>query len=133
MIKTSQKRTEKKKQEDLLDALYREVIRRRAMRLAKGCQCCLSPKLSYTMLHTAHLHSRGKRTVRWDVRNSAGICYLCHRFLDTHRFEKEAFFRKLLGDEEYDKLDQLAHMTTKDSPVDYDGKEIELRVLLKRL
>lgn len=127
------KKSDRQKTEAMLDALYRGVIRKRAMQRVKGCECCERPKRTYAMLHTAHMFGRGHHTVRWDVRNSAGICFKCHRYLDTHRFFKEAFFRKLLGGGEFDKLSRLAHKTTKDVPVDYVIIENQLREELKEL
>lgn len=131
MARTKRKKTDKKKQEALLDDLYRDYIRKRAMTLG-GCQVrirCKHPIPIYTMLHTAHMFGRGNDTTRWDLRNSVGACYLCHAYLDACR--KEDFFRRILGDEEFDDLSRVAHMSTKDFPVDLELKEIELRILLK--
>lgn len=136
MIKTKRKKTDKKKQEALLDDLYRDYIRKHAMKIAGGCQVkirCKNPIPSYTMLHTAHMFGRGNDTTRWDLRNSVGACYLCHAYLDASRFIKETFFRRLLGDAEFDNLSVIAHMSTKDFPIDLKLKEIELRELLKEV
>jgi hypothetical protein len=136
MIKTRRKKTDRQKQEALLDELYREIIRKRAMKIADGCQVkirCKNPIRSYTMLHTAHMFGRGNGTTRWDLRNSVGACYLCHAYLDANRFVKETFFRRILGDVEFDDLSTIAHMSAKDFPVDLTLKEIELRTLLKEV
>ena len=130
------RKTEKKKQEDLLDELYRDCVRKRAMKIANGCQVkirCKNPIASYTMLHTAHMFGRGNDTTRWDLRNSVGACYLCHAYLHAHRFDQAAIFRRILGDAEFDDLSSIAHMTTKDFPIDLQLKEVELRQLLKEV
>ena len=84
-------------------------------------------------MEAAHCFGRGRHTVRWDVRDGAGLCSDCHKVIDASKDAKEALFRRLLGDEEYENLVELAHKTTKDVPVDYKAKEIELKELLKEV
>jgi hypothetical protein len=55
-------------------------------------------------LHSAHCFSRGKPATRTDSENAAALCYGCHRFIDGHPHEREAFFRARLGDEAYEAL-----------------------------
>ncbi|MCJ7669544.1 MAG: hypothetical protein MUO61_03385 [Dehalococcoidia bacterium] len=131
--KTKRKRTDKQRIGDRLDDLYRELIRKRAMMRAGGCERCGRAKSSYKDLDTAHCHGRGKHTVRWDERNGAGICGGCHLLIDAQITEKEALFRRLLGDEEYERLYILAEMTTKQSPIDYKVVEIYLKAKIKEL
>jgi len=133
MIKTRRKKTDRQKQEALLDELYREYIRHRAMKRAGGCERCHTPKRTYKELQTAHCHGRGRHTLRWDERNSAGLCGACHMLIDAQPTEKEALFHRLIGDEDYERIWVLAHMTTKQSPVDLKLKEIELKELLKEV
>jgi len=132
-VKTKRKKTDRQKQEALLDELYREYIRRRAMKRAGGCERCHTPKISYKDLQTAHFHTRGGHTTRWDILNSVGLCGGCHMYIDSHKEEKIAFEKQILGEEEYRHLYVMAHMTTKQSPVDLKLKEIELRELLKEV
>lgn len=127
------RKTDRQKAEARLDALYRELIRKRAMKLAGGCQRCGEPKRSYKELQTAHCHGRGKRTVRWDERNSAGLCGGCHLYIDSQITAKEELFRRLLGDEEYEILYVLAEMTTRQSPIDYAMTELYLKQKIKEL
>ena len=133
MLKTKERKTDKQKQEGLLDQLWRDYIRKRAMKLVGGCQKCKTSKVSYKVLDGAHFHTRGGHTTRWDIRNGAGLCWACHMFIDHHEQEKIDFEIEILGQEEYDSLYVLAHMTTKQSPVDLKLKEIELRELLKEV
>jgi len=132
MLKTK-KKTDRQKMEDRLDALFRELIRKRAMKRVGGCERCGAPKLSYKKLDTAHCHGRNKRTVRWDERNGAGLCGGCHRYIDSQITAKEELFRRLLGDKEYERLYILAEMTTKQSPVDYKLNKIYLSVKIQEL
>jgi len=132
-VKAHRKRTDKQKQEALLDELYREYIRCRAMQRVGGCERCHTPKISYKDLQAAHFHTRGGHTTRWDIRNAVGLCGGCHTYIDNHDEEKIAFEKQILGEEEYDSLFILAHMTTKQSPVDLKLKEIELKELLKEV
>lgn len=62
-------------------------------------------------LHNAHCFGRGDHSTRWNENNCATLCYGCHSFLDQHPKEKEAFFRKILGDKEYDDLEALSRDT----------------------
>lgn len=132
LIGRTPRKTERQKTAARLDSLFRELIRLRAMKLAGGCQRCLSPKKGYKDLDTGHCHGRGKRTVRWDPRNAAGICGGCHRYIDAQITAKESLFRKLLGDD-YDRLYILANMTSKQSPIDYKLVEIYLKEEIRRL
>jgi 5-methylcytosine-specific restriction endonuclease McrA len=131
MIKTKGKKTDRQKQEALLDELYREYIRKRAMQRVGGCERCHTPKKSYLELQTAHFHSRNGHTTRWDIRNSIGSCGGCHMYLDNHEEEKIELEKHILGEEEYESLYILANLTTKQAPVDLKLKDIELRELLK--
>ena len=133
MIKARTRKTPRQKMEAHLDNLYRELIRKRAVDRVRGCELCLTKMWSYLALEAAHCFGRGRRTVRWDPRNGAGLCDKCHGHIDEHEDAKEALFRRLLGDEAYENLVELAHKTTKDVPVDYKAKEIELKELLKEV
>lgn len=126
-------RTERQRNEDRLDALYREYIRKRAMLRVGGCERCGMPRRSYKELDTAHCHGRNKRTVRWDERNGAGICGGCHRYIDSQITAKEELFRKLLGDVQYEMLYVAAEMTTRQSPIDYKLNELYLKQKIKEL
>lgn len=52
-------------------------------------------------------------------------------YIDSHGDAKEALFRKLLGDEEYERLYVLAGMTSRQSPIDFKMVEIYLKEELK--
>jgi hypothetical protein len=87
---------------DTLDALFSKFIRTRDK---WTCQRCGKVYLPPTQaLHCAHVLSRGKLSVRYDVFNAAALCYGCHRWLDTHPDLKTAFFLARLGQTEYDLL-----------------------------
>lgn len=143
-VRAKSRKTDKQKQEALLDQLYRDYIRMRAMKRVGGCERCLTPKydirkdngsiyLAWKQLQAAHLHTRGGHTTRWDIRNGVGLCGGCHLYIDAHEQEKIDFEIKILGLEEYESLYLLAHMTTKQSPVDLKLTEIVLRELLKEV
>ena len=132
MVKKREK-TDKQKQEALLDKLWRDYVRIRAMKRVGGCERCRTPKRNYQELQAGHFHSRGGHTTRWDIRNGAGLCGACHMYIDSHAEEKIEFEMQVLGLTEYESLYVLAHMTSKQSPVDLKLKEIELRELLKEV
>lgn len=126
-------KTDRQKTVDRLDALYRDFIRLRGMKLVGGCQRCGRPKPSHKCLDTAHCHGCGRYTTRWDPRNALALCGACHMLIDAQISEKEALFRKLLGDEEYERLYILANMSSKQSPIDYKLTELYLKEEIRRL
>ena len=132
-VKTRRKKTDRQKMEAMLDELYREYIRKRAIQRVGGCERCHEPKHQYTDLQTAHFHSRNKHTVRWDPRNGCGACGGCHRYIDTNKEAKVELEIQLLGQEEYERLYVQAEMTTKTAPIDHKLIELQLRELLKEV
>jgi hypothetical protein len=123
-----------KKERNHLDALWSEYIRKRAMHESHGCQRCLQWKESWKELQAAHCFTRGSFTTRWSPLNGCGICGGCHLFIDSHESEKFELFRRLIGNShEFEMLYAIAHMTSKQSPVDYKMTEIYLKTLIKQL
>ena len=127
MPESEQKRAKKR-----LDRLFSEFIRKRAMKLAKGCQRCHAPKQSYKELDCAHFHSRRKYSTRWHELNACGLCGGCHFYLDSHPQEKIDFFRELL-DGDFEKLNMEAEMLSRYSTTDYQLLEIYLKQKIKEL
>uniref|UniRef100_A0A6H2A1D5 Uncharacterized protein n=1 Tax=viral metagenome TaxID=1070528 RepID=A0A6H2A1D5_9ZZZZ len=74
------------------------------MKRKGGCERCGTPKESYLKLQCCHFHGRSAKSVRWDEDNAAGMCMGCHTYLDGHPMEKVEFFKTLLGEEAFDKL-----------------------------
>ena len=132
-IKTRRKKTDKQKMEAVLDELYREYIRERAMGLVGGCQRCLQPKRTYMELQTHHFQSCRKKTVRWDPQNGVGLCGGCHRHVQSNKEDNLALEIDILGQEEYERLYVQAEMTTKTAPIDHKLIELQLRELLKEV
>ena len=54
-------------------------------------------------------------------------------YIDSHEEEKIEFEKKILGEDEYERLYVLSHMTTKQSPIDHKLIELTLRELLKEV
>jgi len=103
-------------------------------RLMSGGICMRCGKyFGVEKLHNAHFHSRRKHTVRWDKRNTAPLCYGCHSYIDGNPLEKVEFFLTLLGQKEFDRLNEIANMTTKDYPIDKDKLEEEFKEAIRRL
>ena len=132
--KKRSEKTEMQQTIDRLDDLWSELIRKRALlRKDHGCEKCTRWKEKWQYLQAAHNFTRSNRTTQWDPRNGAGLCGGCHSYLDRHPDVKEEFFRKLIGDDEYEMLYILTNMTTKQAPVDYKATEIALRYEIKEL
>lgn len=131
--KPRRRRTEEQKRVDMLDDLWSETVRKLAMRKDRGCQRCHTTKQSYKDLQAGHCFTRDSHTTRWATRNGAGLCGGCHIYIDNHEEAKRELFTELLGVDEYRWLYILAHMTTKQAPVDHKVVEITLRMLIKEL
>lgn len=128
MPESEQKRAKKR-----LDNLFSQYIRKRAMQRVGGCERCHTPKRSYKELDCAHFHSRRKYSTRWHELNAVGLCGGCHFYIDSHPQEKIEFFKELLGDGDFLRLNILAEMVTRNSATDYKLIEIYLRQMIKEL
>lgn len=108
----------------LLDKLFSQFIRLRAMALVEGCERCLTPKYdiqkedgsifpAWKQLQCSHFWGRRKRSVRFDEENATGLCYGCHMYLTSHPAEHYEFFKERLGQERYDLLEYRANRPQK--------------------
>ena len=117
-----------------LDKLFSEYIRKRAMKLVKGCQRCKAKKDSWKELDCAHYHSRRKYSIRWHEGNACGLCGGCHFYVDSYPQEKIDFFKELLGEKEINNLNMRAeYLITHKDPIDYNLIEIYLKQKIKEL
>ena len=100
---------------DSLDVLFSQYIRMRAFKRVGGCEKCLRPKFdkvkengeifpAWKQLQCSHYKGRGRRSVRWDEDNCAGICGGCHQYLTSQPDEHTEWFRQRLGEVVYDNL-----------------------------
>lgn len=113
---------------DGLDALFSLFIRRRDQ---WTCQRCHRPQRQRSVgFHSAHIFGRGKLSVRFDTENGVGLCYGCHRHLDTHPEEKTAFAIRHLGQDRYNALAVRASMSAKIDPI---ATKLALTALLNTL
>ena len=133
-LKTRRKKTEQQKWVARLDMMASEFIRRRAMQRIGGCEKCHQGKVSYHGLDWAHYRSKNRHSIRWDESNAAGLCGGCHRFLDSvDPKAKVEFFRVLLGQEEFDRINLRAEVTMRSAVTDYKAWQIYLNRKLKEL
>ncbi len=127
-----------------LDALFREFIRKRAIKLAGGCEYCLSAKYdieksngkilpAWKQLDTSHYWSRTNKSVRWDERNAAGICGNCHFFLEHNPLPHTQFFLKRLGKVEFELLEIQANQVIKKAEFDELAITLYLQSKIKEL
>jgi hypothetical protein len=87
------------------DARFSHQIRARDGWRCKRCHT--EPKPGG--LHSAHHFTRRTGATRFDPDNALALCYGCHQYLDSHPYEKEAFWRAEIGDERFDALAARAH------------------------
>ncbi|MBA7466136.1 hypothetical protein ES707_01311 [subsurface metagenome] len=126
--KPRRKKTAKQKWIDRLDIMASEYVRRRAMVRRGGCERCHQGKISWKTLQWAHYRSKNKHSVRWDESDAAGLCGGCHTHLDRNPKEKVEFFRILLGQEEFNRINLRAEATMRSATTDYNAIEIYLRM-----
>ena len=92
-----------------LDALFSKYVR-----LLSGGYCKRCKKyFGVRGLHNAHFHSRRKHSVRWDIENTAPLCYGCHSYIDGNPLKKIEFFLEILGQERFNKLNERAESLEK--------------------
>ena len=103
---------------DPLDILFSHYIKQRdkvcQARIGLDGQPASEGELcgrSFGKLDAAHCFGRGRKSVRWDEENSCLLCFTHHQWYDHHDTEKRAFFRKRLGDKEFDLLEGRMRIT----------------------
>ena len=109
---------------DALDLLFGKFIRLRD----KVCQRCFH---SGNSIAAAHFHGRSSKSVRWDEDNCCALCLGCHSYLDGHPLEKVEFFKKRLGEWNFDLLNSRAR-----TPARYIDKQaitVYLKLKIKEL
>lgn len=94
------KRNPKKTIINKLDTAFSLIIRKRAQ-----CEKCGRGN----NLQCSHIHSREKKSVRWDLLNAFCLCSGCHLYWwHKHPIEAAEFTKSKLGIEEYDALNYRA-------------------------
>jgi len=82
----------------VLDKLFSQYIRMRAIQKVGGCERCLTYKLSWKQLQCCHFYGRAKKSVRLDEDNAVGLCGACHMYFTAHPLEFVEWFKARLGD-----------------------------------
>ena len=111
-----------------LDSLFSQVIRLRAK---NKCQRC-GRFTEFKRLQAAHCWGRRKQSVRCDLDNALGLCFACHRIIDSEDPDaKKELFVKYLGEQGYKKLNQRANWPNMNK-VDEKAIEYFLKQELKK-
>ncbi len=109
-----------------LDKLFSLYIRTRA----KGiCERCGQYK-GIKGLQCSHFWGRAKKSTRWDEENCAALCFGCHQYFTSHPAEHTEWFKKRLGEVQYDLLMARAHIPGKP---DIEGLTLYFKEKLKEL
>lgn len=99
------KRNVRKTLENKLDKVFSLIIR-----LDGYCIKCGKTE----NLQCSHIHSRAKKSVRWDLLNAFCLCSSCHLYWwHQHPIEAGKFTVVTLGQSEFDKLYDRAMFTKK--------------------
>lgn len=86
------------------------------------------------------MYRRGRKTVRWDLRNVYPLCNInnarddrkgCHQIVDDDHFEKTSFMYDVMNKEEVEDLQRLANLTLKDYPIDRVAIKEQLNKMLE--
>ena len=110
----------------VLDDLVRKYIR-----LISGGYCKKCHK--YKDIQVAHMYKRGRKTVRWDLRNVYPLCIDCHVLVDNDMLEKTSFMYDVLSMQDIETLQILANKTLKDYPIDREQIKADLKEKIKQL
>jgi len=100
------------------------------MRDVHGCERCLQGKTDYKQLQCSHFIGRGKKSVRWDEDNAAGLCMGCHTYFTAHPLEHVEWFKARLGDK-FDLL--LARTRTPAKFIDRSAIELYLKEKIRQI
>lgn len=112
-----------------LDVLWGKVIRARDPICVFQFVC-----KGHRAREAAHLVAdRNRWSVRWEMDNGVGSCFLCHRWADQHKTERAEFALKRLGPERYTRLLVRSQLTEKQAGVDRTAVKAYLTQRLKDL
>ena len=116
------KKTLRKKLTEEADRLCSAIVRKRG-----SCQKCGKT----ANLQCAHLHSRRKRSVRWNLTNLFCLCSGCHYFW-AHKepVEYVEWAKCMIGEDRYIALNERARIPRKWSISDLEILIAELKDLL---
>lgn len=107
------------------DKLFSQYIRSRAKWICQ--RCGRKFKKNGPGLHCAHYWSRGRWITRFNQNNAIALCFGCHRYIDTHKEEKNKLFKRILGNK-FLQLQTFKGMTLKD--IGKTKKEIETEAII---
>jgi len=127
----------KKISDQVLDGLVRTYIR-----LVSGgyCKRC-GEYVGIENIEVAHLYKRGRKTVRWDLRNVYPLCKNnlitgkkgCHQTIDDDCIEKASFMYDVMTKEEVAELARIATMAIKQYPIDREVIQASLKEKIRLL
>jgi hypothetical protein len=117
-----------KSQKLKLDALFSKFIRLRAN---GKCQFC-GKEVGFKKLNCMHFVSRRILSTRWDTENALAGEPGCHFYLDEHPYEKNEFFKKVLGSERFEELNRRGNIITHGG-LDAEKIEADLKEKIRML
>lgn len=134
------KKSERQKLELLLDNLFSQFVRSRAIARVGGCERCGSQKRdiekedgsifpAWKQLQCSHFIGRATKQTRWHEDNGSGLCGGCHMYLEHHPAEMVEWFIKTYGQRTYDLL--LAAQRQPAKSVDKIGYVLYYREMLR--
>lgn len=89
---------------ECLDTQWSQLIRNRD-------KVCLKCK-GRNNLHAAHIYSRAKHSVRWDLQNGVTLCYKCHyHWAHQYPIEFTEWIKERFSESEYEELRARARTT----------------------
>ncbi len=123
------------------DSVLDDLVRRCVRLLSGGyCKRC-GENVGIGNIEVAHLYRRGRKTVRWDLRNVHPLCKNnpatgkkgCHQVIDEDHIKKASFQYDVMTGEEVAELERIATMTIKQYPIDREVIKAELKDKIKLL
>jgi len=117
------------------DAVLDDLVRKYVRLISGGyCKRC-GEYVGIENIEVAHLYRRGRKTVRWDLRNVWPLCKNnlatgkkgCHQTIDDDHIEKVSFQYDVMTKDEVAGLERIATMTVKQYPIDREAIKANLK------
>lgn len=114
------------------DALFSEYVREKAGWKCEWPFCGKEFSNNHQGLHNSHFHTRANTRVRFDESNVAALCIFHHDFVGKHPHEHVEFFKRRLGELEYEMLTVRAN-SSRTERLDHKFEALKWRAALKAL
>lgn len=115
------------------DAAFSDCVRERAGWSCEKCGREYPEGSSRFGLHCSHHFGRRHKSVRWEPMNAASLCFTCHNEVAENPLEHVTWFRRLLGERNYELLCELKERLVRKKDLDMKAMAKHYREELARM